>query len=199
MKQFIIGSDEVGYGSYAGPIVVCAIKASFDWKIEGLRDSKKLSPKKREVICEKLNALIVNQEIKFALAQRDNLHIDRVGIAVALKECYVECFRQLYDKQSSIIVDGNLKFSGLGIDDYDIKSIIKADDSVPMVMAASCWAKVYRDALLVKLHEQYPIYDWKSNKGYGTPKHKAALEQYGVSPFHRMSYAPMKNMKHVQN
>lgn len=193
-KPFIIGSDEVGRGSWCGPVCICAIKAPTDWKIPGLRDSKKLSANQREKICEQLNELIVKQEIKFALAERSNTRIDEIGIDQAQKECYVECFKQLYDEQSSIIVDGNMSFKGLEIDDYDMKCVVKADNIVPAVMAAANWAKVFRDAKMKLLGEQYPQYDWGSNAGYWSPSHREALDKYGLTPLHRRSYRPMKDM-----
>lgn len=193
-KQYIIGADEVGRGSWAGSLVVCAIKAPPNWKIDGLKDSKKLTPKRRENICEKINQYIISKEITFALAERSNAHIDQVGLGMALKECFVECFKQLYDDQSSIIVDGNMKFEGLGIDDYDIESVVKADNIVPAVMAGANWAKVYRDQKMRMLHKQYPMYDWFNNKGYHSASHVAGLEQHGISPLHRKSFAPIKNI-----
>ncbi len=195
MSFYTIGADEVGYGPLAGPVVVCAIRALSDWKIDGLNDSKKLSSKKREAVCVELDKLIASGEIRFALAERSNTQIDKVGVAVALKDCYVECFKRLYDDQSSIIVDGILKFDNLGVDDYDIQSVIKADTTYPTVMAASIFAKTYRDKKMKVLHKSYPQYGWEGNVGYGSKDHMAAIEKHGPSPLHRMSYAPMKHMK----
>lgn len=197
MIQYTIGADEVGYGPLAGPVVVCAIRALSEWRIDGLADSKKLkkTPKKMEEVCNRINDLIGNGTIRFAMAERTNVQIDKVGVAVALKDCYVECFKQLYDDQSCIIVDGILKFDNLGVDDYRIQSVIKADTKVPTVMAASIFAKVYRDKKMQLLHKQHPEYGWDSNAGYGSKDHLAAIEKFGPSPLHRLSYAPMKNMK----
>lgn len=192
---YTIGADEVGYGPLAGPVVVCAIRALSDWRIDGLADSKKLTAKKRETVCVALDKLIATGEIRFALAERSNVQIDKVGVAIALKEAYVECFKRLYDDQSEIIVDGILKFDNMGVDDYRITSIIKADNTVPTVMAASIFAKTYRDKKMKMYHKDYPQYGWDGNVGYGSKGHMAAIAKYGPSPLHRMSYAPMKNMK----
>lgn len=202
MTLYTIGADEVGYGPLAGPLVVCAIRATSDWKIDGLADSKSFkknkktkTSKKRETVCEAIEKLIALGDIRFALAERSNVQIDKVGVGVALKEAYVECFKQLYDDQSEIIVDGILKFDNMGIDDYTLRSVIKADTTVPTVMAASIFAKTYRDKKMKMYHKDYPQYDWDSNAGYGSKDHLAAIEKFGPSPLHRMSYAPMKNMK----
>jgi ribonuclease HII len=194
-KLFIVGCDEVGYGCLAGPLVVCGVRAPKDWSLEGLNDSKKLSAKKREVMRQKLFPLIENKIISFHLAERSNVEIDKVGVAVALKQAYVECFHALYEEESLIISDGILKFDNLGVDAYDKVSMVKADTKIPAVMAASILAKTYRDSKMQAMHQLHPQYDWISNVGYGSPIHLAAITKFGASPLHRMSYAPMKNNK----
>jgi len=194
-KPAIIGCDEVGYGCLAGPLVVVGIRAPKDWHLEGLNDSKKLSAKKREAMADKMNDLIVDGSITWALAERSNVVIDKFGVAVALKDAYVEVFHQLYQSDSLIISDGILKFDELGVDGYDIQSLIKADTKIPQVMAASILAKVYRDGKMKILHELHPMYGWNKNVGYGSATHLQAIEKYGPSPLHRFSYAPMRNMK----
>lgn len=194
IKSFVIGADECGYGSLAGMVVVCAVRASKDWTLEGLNDSKKLSEKKRDAMRQKLLALAREDKIKFAVASRSNVEIDSLGIALALKECYAEVFIELYDEDSLLIADGNLKFDNLTSRGYTVKSLVKADTYVPTVMAASILGKTHRDAIMYKLHEQHPEYDWLNNVGYGSAKHLAAIKQYGPSSLHRMSYAPMKNI-----
>jgi len=196
-KPIIIGCDEVGYGCLAGPLVVVGVRAPKDWKIEGLNDSKKLSAKKRDAMLLPLMKLAKSNEISYHLAERSSQEIDKVGVAVALKDAYVECFNALYNQDCLIISDGILKFDNLGVDDYDKVSVIKADAKFPTVMAASIIAKVYRDDLMHKLHLTYPNYGWDSNVGYGSKDHLAAIEKHGPCLLHRFSYAPMKNMKIV--
>lgn len=196
-KPFAIGADEVGYGCLAGPLVVCGVKAPKGWAIDGLNDSKKLSEKKRDVMRLKLNILIEKNEIQWHLAERSNNHIDKHGVAFSLKDAYVECFKALYAPECLIISDGILKFDNLGVDDYDICSLIKADQQIPTVMAASILAKTYRDEKMKNLHNLHPQYDWVSNVGYGSKNHLEAITKYGPCPLHRFSYAPMKNMKIV--
>lgn len=194
-KPVIIGCDEVGYGCLAGPLVVVGVRAPKGWQLPGLNDSKKLSAKKRDAMLLPLMKLAQSKEISYHLAERSSQEIDKVGVAVALKSAYVECFKALYEEDCLIISDGILKFDNLGVDDYDKVSVIKADAKFPTVMAASIIAKVYRDDLMHKLHITHPNYGWDSNVGYGSKDHLAAIEKYGPCPLHRFSYAPMKNMK----
>lgn len=194
-KPAIIGCDEVGYGCLAGPLVVVGVRAAKDWKLAGLNDSKKLSAKKRDAMLLPLMKLVQNKEISYHLAERSNEYIDKVGVYVALKEAYVECFHALYAPDSLIIIDGNLKFDNLGVDAYDKVSVIKADAKYPAVMAASIIAKTWRDDKMHTLHHTYPSYGWDHNVGYGAKDHLDAIKAYGPCPLHRMSYAPMKNMK----
>lgn len=187
-KPFIIGCDECGTGSWAGPLVVVGVRAPQDWKLEGLNDSKKLSPARREAMADKMNDLIVDGSITWALAERSNVFIDKVGLGVALKDAYIEVFHQLYQPDSLIISDGTLKFDGLGVNGYTMQSLIKADTKVPQVMAASILAKVYRDSKIKLLHKTYPMYGWDKNVGYGAKAHLEAIKKYGYSPLHRHSY-----------
>lgn len=188
-KPFFIGCDEVGYGCLAGPLVVCGVRAPRDWLIPGLNDSKKLSEKKRQGMRTQLIKLAEEKIIRYHLAERSNDIIDKDGVASALKSAYIECMMALDDnKDCLIITDGILKFDNLGVDDYDIVSLIKADAQVPCVMAASILAKTYRDEKMKDLHKTYPQYGWDSNVGYGSADHMEAMRKHGLSPLHRRSY-----------
>ena len=138
--------------------------------------------------------LVQNKVINYHLAERSNDYIDKVGVAVALKEAYVECFHALYQNDCLIISDGILKFDNLGVETYDKISIIKADTKFPAVMAASIIAKTWRDDKMHTLHHVYPAYGWDHNVGYGSKDHLQAIHAVGPCPLHRMSYAPMRNM-----
>ena len=184
----IIGCDEVGYGCGAGPLVVVGVRAPKDWALDGLNDSKKLSAKRRGVMAQKLEKLIADNQIGWALAERSNTVIDQIGLGVALKDAYVEIFHQLYQPDCLIICDGNLKFDGLGVDGYSMMSVVKADTLIAQVMAASIIAKVYRDSKMQILHHSYPMYGWDDNVGYLSPAHIKAIKTYGLSPLHRASY-----------
>lgn len=191
-KSYIVGCDEVGYGALSGPLVVVGVRAPKDWALSGLNDSKKLSPKKREEMSVKLEKLIVDGDIAWAMAERSNVIIDKFGVATTLKDAYIEVFHQLYQSDALIISDGILKFDNLGVDAYDKVSVIKADSKIPAVMAASILAKVYRDGKMKILHNLHPMYNWKSNVGYGTSDHLKALTKHGPCDLHRHSYAPVK-------
>jgi ribonuclease HII len=197
-KIYIIGADEVGYGSLAGPLVVAAVRAPLDWQLDGLDDSKKLkksSEKKLYEMRDKLLKLVEDGTITWHMAERSNVQIDKWGVAKALKDAYVECFHKLYQDDSRIITDGILKFDGFGVDDYDKMSLIKADAQVPHCMAASILAKTYRDKLMKEVHHpKYPQYGWDGNVGYWHKDHVAAIEKLGPTPLHRWSYDPVKSM-----
>ena len=193
-KPFILGCDEVGYGSWAGPLVVVGVRAPKDWALDGLNDSKKLSPKKRETMSAKLEKLIADGSIRWGLAERSNTIIDQIGLGVALTDAYVEIFKRLYDEESLIISDGNLKFDNPEVDAYDKISVIKADSKYTQVMAASILAKVYRDSKMKLLHKQYPNYGWDHNVGYYSTDHMEGLQTHGPCPLHRHSYEPIKKL-----
>lgn len=201
MTQYIIGADEVGYGCLAGPLVVCAVRAPDNWQLSGLKDSKKFKDssklsahEKRLEVNYNIRKAVEKGEISFHLAERSSTQIDELGVAVALKDAYVQAFNFLYNVNDVVIADGVLKFTSYNLS-YKIDSVIKADDKFTSVMAASILAKTYRDDLMMTLHNKYPNYDWINNVGYGSKSHLEAIEMHGPTNFHRFSYAPMKNMK----
>lgn len=187
-KKLIIGADEVGLGSIAGPVVTAAVVLPPDLELHGLRDSKKVTPSDREW----LSGQIKEQALGWVIAGSSSKLIDKNGIAVCrwycMAMCVCECLEKFPDAQ--IIVDGNKPIPGVPRELQ--KAIVKADDKFPAVSAASVIAKVHRDHMMVKLWERYPVYDWKKNAGYGTKAHMTALHKYGVSPHHRRSYAPVR-------
>ncbi|HEY5267885.1 MAG TPA: ribonuclease HII [Candidatus Saccharimonadales bacterium] len=196
-KPMIIGADECGYGALAGILTICAVKAPSGWNLDGLNDSKKLSAKKREIMRDQLLKLAEQGVIQYAIASRSNVEIDASGVASALRSCYAEVYKKLYDPDCLLIADGNLKFDELAAEGYTVESVIKADAKFPTVMAASIIGKVFRDEIMHQLHNTYPNYGWDHNVGYGAQDHLEAIKMYGPCPLHRMSYAPMKNMKIV--
>ncbi len=186
----ILGCDECGTGSLISSLVVCGVKSSFTWTLPGLNDSKKLTQTKRTKLSSELLDLANQNIISFHIAERSNLIIDSLGMYQALKDAYLEVFDKLADSSTKIICDGNLKFDTT----LSYTSEPKADTKYSQVMAASIIGKVYRDKMIVKLHDQYPNYNWDNNKGYPSKDHLQALKTYGVSPLHRTSYKPIKDL-----
>jgi ribonuclease HII len=184
---FIIGSDEVGYGSWAGPLYVCAYVAPEGWTVPGLNDSKKLSPRKREEVYTRLDLT------RSALVSVDPQTIDEFGLGHCLVRAHLQVIQELVGRGyqgARIVVDGNLRLPMA-----EAESIPKADTTVPAVMAASIIAKCNRDLFMRGLHQKYPQYGFASHVGYGTPEHMAALRAYGPCPVHRMSYKPLKDFE----
>lgn len=188
-----VGIDECGYGSCAGPLVVCGVRAPDDWSMDGLRDSKKLTRERREALNRDLDKLLEDGTISYFIAMSSSDEIDSVGLGAAHKMCIADVAKALRQKDDAIILDGNLNpkhFAKYGIDDsFNFRSEIKADDRFPSVMAASIIGKVYRDNMMRHIsHTLYPYYGWDTNVGYITPDHKEAIRKYGFSSFHRKSY-----------
>lgn len=179
----IVGIDEVGRGCWAGPVVAGAVLLT--QPVVGLRDSKKLSARQREVLAAAVYASGASVSLGWvAPAEVDELGLTAaVGLAMrralaAIKQPYVE-----------VIIDGNHNFLA---DLPTTRALIKADDSVPAVSAASIVAKVARDQYMAELAAQYPGYDFEKHVGYGTAAHRAALARLGVTDQHRRSYKPIQ-------
>ena len=181
----IIGVDEVGRGPLAGPVISAAIILNKEKIPEGINDSKKLSKKKREVINEEL----ISQH-KFAIGIASVEEIDKINILQASLLAMKRAVLNLNIKPQTILVDGN-KLPDL---EYNMYPIIKGDSKSISIAAASIIAKVYRDKLMQDLSLQYPGYYWEKNSGYGTKQHLLALDNLGVTPIHRKSFAPIYNM-----
>ena len=181
----IIGVDEVGRGPLAGPVISAAIILNKEKIPEGINDPKKLSKKKREVINEEL----ISQH-KFAIGIASVEEIDKINILQASLLAMKRAVLNLNIKPQTILVDGN-KLPDL---EYNMYPIIKGDSKSISIAAASIIAKVYRDKLMQDLSLQYPGYYWEKNSGYGTKQHLLALNNLGVTPIHRKSFAPIYNM-----
>ena len=181
----IIGVDEVGRGPLAGPVISAAIILNKEKIPEGINDSKKLSKKKREVINEEL----ISQH-SFAICIASVEEIDKINILQASLLAMKRAVLNLNIKPQTILVDGN-KLPDL---EYNMYPIIKGDSKSISIAAASIIAKVYRDKLMQDLSLQYPGYYWEKNSGYGTKQHLLALNNLGVTPIHRKSFAPIYNM-----
>lgn len=175
----MIGVDEVGRGSWAGPLVVCA--ARLHEEINGLADSKALSVKKRK---ELLPLIIKYADIGFGWISADE--IDDIGLSAALKQATTSALLEIgVTAGEEIIIDGTVSF----IPDYQYVTLLpKADTKIPAVSAASIAAKVVRDARMNELSQQFPEYGFASHVGYGTRQHSEAIERYGRTNLHRHSF-----------
>jgi ribonuclease HII len=185
---YVIGADEVGFGSWAGPLCVCAVAVPISWRgPAGLNDSKKVRPAKREELYWVLRERVSGYEL--ALAQASE--IDEGGVVAALKRCYVDCVSKVKARfpDSIVVVDGEVRVPG--VEHFNFP---KADSIVPAAMAASILAKVHRDRLMVELGQQYPGYGFGKHAGYGVPEHQKALAEKGPTPIHRMSYLPLQKL-----
>ena len=175
------GCDEVGRGCIAGPVCAAAVVLPFDYVNPDINDSKQLSASKREA----LRHIIERDALAWAVAEVSEQQIDAINILNASILCMNEAVGKLALRPELLLVDGN-KFQDRWHIPY--RCVVKGDATYLSIAAASILAKTYRDALMVRLHAQYPVYDWLHNKGYPSPKHVAAVREHGMSPFHRRTF-----------
>lgn len=176
----IAGTDEAGRGPLAGPVYAAAVILPIGLEIEGLNDSKKLSPKKRE----KLYDEITSKALCYAIAYCDVETIEKTDILSASQSAMVKAVSALEIKPDIVLVDGNIA-RGFPVPS---KTVIGGDALSPNIAAASILAKVTRDRYLEELDKKYPMYGFAKHKGYGTKEHREALLAYGPCPEHRMSF-----------
>ena len=175
------GCDEVGRGCLAGPVCAAAVIFPYDYVNAEINDSKQLTAAKRE----QLRQIIERDAVAYAVAEISERKIDEINILNASILGMNEAVGKLSVKPEFLLIDGN-KFK----DQWQIpyQCVVKGDATYLSIAAASILAKTYRDDLMVRLDTEYPMYDWKNNKGYPSPKHIAAVHQYGMSPYHRRSF-----------
>lgn len=194
MKSYIIGIDEVGRGPLAGPVTAAAVMApaitnyqlpiSERKLLKGIKDSKKLSPVQREEWDKKIKTQ--NAKIKIAVASVGALIIDRIGISRAARLAVGRCLQKLKIVASGkILLDGSLYAPRTYTNQ---ETIIKGDEKVPLIAAASIVAKVHRDKKMMRLHSKFPQYGFDIHKGYGTEFHRVAIRKRGLCPIHRRSF-----------
>lgn len=182
----ILGIDEAGRGPWAGPLVVGAVVLG-GVRVEGLTDSKKLTKKKREQLYDEVIAKAVAHASGWVSASE----LDEVGMSQALRLATRRAVEQINVPYSEIIIDGTVNFlSGTGKGEY-VQTMPKADLLIPSVSAASIVAKVERDNYMSNLNDMHPEYGFGSHVGYGVAKHRAAIDEFGVTPEHRLSFAPL--------
>lgn len=182
----ILGIDEVGRGPWAGPLVVGAVVLG-DTPIDGLTDSKKLSKKRRV----ELDILIRQHASGYGLGWVHADELDEIGLSAALATATRRAVEAVRAPYHEIIIDGTINLlAGTRKGDY-VTTLKKADLLIPSVSAASIIAKVARDAYMYEQDDVYPDYKFASHVGYGTAAHRAAIETHGVTPLHRLSFAPL--------
>ena len=175
------GTDEAGRGCLAGPVTAAAVILPDTFLHEQLNDSKQLSERVRTA----LQPVITTQAIAYGVIHVHESEIDSLNILNASILAMHRALDQLSEKPEFILVDGN-RFKPFK--DIPHACIIKGDSKFKSIAAASVLAKTYRDAYMAKIHEEYPMYNWKQNKGYPTKEHREAIRRYGLTPYHRKSF-----------
>ncbi|MDH3315529.1 MAG: ribonuclease HII [Gammaproteobacteria bacterium] len=185
LRLLVAGVDEAGRGPLAGPVVAAAVILRDEVEIEGIRDSKQLTPSRRESLAR----LIREQSLAYALGEADVAEIDALNILKASLLAMSRAVASLAVAPHRVLVDGN----HLPQVSCEARAIIGGDRLVPAVSAASILAKVARDAMMVELDRRYPEYGFARHKGYPTKAHREALKSYGPCPVHRRTFAPVRD------
>lgn len=175
------GTDEAGRGCLAGPVTAAAVILPENFKNKILTDSKQLSEKKRDL----LRPIIEAEAISYGVCHVFENEIDKINILNASITGMHRSIAELSPQPEFILVDGN-KFKPYHNVSYE--TIIKGDGKYLSIAAASILAKTYRDEYMNKIHEEFPMYNWKKNKGYPTQEHRDAIKKYGPTKYHRMSF-----------
>lgn len=183
--NYIAGIDEVGRGPLVGPVVCACVVLPKDFQLEGLTDSKKLSPKKRDLYYD----IIMKQALGVGIGIIDEKRIDKINIYQATKEGMMKAYNNTKCKIEHVLINA------MRLDlDVPSTSIIKGDAKSITIAAASVIAKVTRDRMMDELDTIYPMYGFKKNKGYPTKEHLKALEEHGIIDKHRRSYKPVADV-----
>ena len=186
----LAGVDEAGRGPLAGPVFAAAVILDPSRPIEGLRDSKQLSPARRE----RLATLIRRDALCWSVAFADVEEIDSLNILGATLLAMRRAVCQLAVTPELVLVDGN-RLPQLADRTVRSEAVVRGDATVPAISAASILAKCARDGLMPGLDAAYPGYRLQEHKGYPTPEHLEALRRLGPSPQHRQSFAPVRDLK----
>ena len=175
------GCDEAGRGCFSGPVFAAAVILPPSFSHPKLNDSKKLNEETRN----ELKEIIEKEAIAFFVSSVSHTEIDRINILKASIKAMHHALDGLKQKPGLILVDGNRFYKYKRIPH---RCIVQGDGQYASIAAASILAKTYRDELMKKLHNEFPYYNWGKNKGYGTEEHRKAIEQYGLSKYHRKSF-----------
>jgi ribonuclease HII len=182
-KRYIeAGCDEAGRGCYAGPVFAAAVILPRDFYHPLLNDSKQVSEAHRN----ELRPIIEKEAISYSVAMVCNEEIDKINILKASIKAMHMALDNLKKRPRYLLIDGNRFYP---YNDVKHKCIIKGDGLYSSIAAASILAKTYRDEYMKNLHDEYPLYNWSNNKGYGTEAHRVAIEAYGLTKYHRMTWS----------
>lgn len=186
----IAGLDEAGRGALAGPVVAAAVVFPSSTPellsaLSGVNDSKQLSARTRE----KLFPIIQHAALTFGIGIRPAHHVDRFGIIASTKQAMLDALQGLNPTAEFLLIDGRIRLKRSALPQ---RSIIRGDSKSLSIAAASIIAKVTRDRVMIALDAQYPEYGFARHKGYGTAYHRQALEQFGPTPEHRLTFAPLR-------
>ena len=182
----LAGVDEAGRGPLAGPVIAAAVILDPDNPVEGLRDSKQLTEKRRESLYDE----ITGKAIAWATGRADVEEIDRINILQATLRAMRRAVEQLQPAAAYVLVDGNQ----CPLLDCPVEAVVKGDSKVAAISAASIIAKVTRDREMIEMDGLYPGYGLAGHKGYPSSRHLEALQRLGITPIHRRSYAPVRKL-----
>ena len=194
MSNFIVGVDEVGRGSLVGSVIICAFRSRddlFELLPFSVKDSKKINKKQREEIYKYFKSN-KNPNYSYQITFGKKRDIEKLNIHKVVLQSMSIAIKTIAKTSDQIIIDG--KFIPEDLNKFQVSSLIKADDKINQVSAASIMAKVFRDKLVSKLHQFEGRYEWNKNAGYGTKNHLNSIDKYGISPFHRKTYQPISRL-----
>ena len=186
MKNLIAGVDEVGRGSLIGPVYAAAVILKKKLDKKKLKDSKKLTKKNREIL-EKY----IKKNSHWSIGSASLKEIEKLNILNASLLAMKRAIKKLKKKPVQVLIDGNKVPK---IKNYNLKFVIKGDEKIPEISAASIIAKVSRDRLITKMSKKYIVYSWDKNAGYGTKDHLSAIKKFGITKYHRKTFQPIHNI-----